>query len=126
MRQESAYLYLDLSYFFTPSEAIDYHLGKHYALSPQHCLSLLESQQPTYPALASLLASLFRPLPQTHLLVLDSLAVTSLINNDALKLLVASLPVLLDKMGGKDGATLEREMALKTLFNLVYVLVDWV
>ena len=39
--ESGCFLFRDLSHFFTPSEVVDYHIGKAAALSLQHALSLL-------------------------------------------------------------------------------------
>jgi hypothetical protein len=54
-----SFLFKDLSHFFTPSEAMDYHVGKNNGVSLQRALSLLEEGQYSLNALTAIFAFLF-------------------------------------------------------------------
>lgn len=53
------FLFRDISHFFTPSEVVDYYLGKNAGLSLQHALSMLEEGQYALNPLTAIFAYLF-------------------------------------------------------------------
>jgi hypothetical protein len=121
-----SFLFRDFSHFFTPSEVVDYYLGKAAGVSLQHALSMLEEGQFSLTPLSAIFAFLFllrRKEPIS--LELNKSNLRELINNDGVKLLLCGVERLLSRLGEKDGATMENEMALKVLLNLIYVCIDF-
>ncbi len=56
----SCFLYTNISHFFTPSEIVDYYIGKHHGLSLQHSLSLFEENQYNLASLSSVFSYIFQ------------------------------------------------------------------
>jgi hypothetical protein len=105
---------------------VDYYLGRAAGLSLQHALSLLEEGQYSFNPLAAIFAFLFtlkRKDPPSFELNVPSMK--ELINNDGAKLLLCGVERVLGRLAEKEGGSLENEMALKVLLNLIYVTVDF-